>query len=207
MITIAAFKWVPDFARGFVRDLRLRWALEEAGLAYDVDLIDADKQKSDEYRIWQPFAQVPAYRDDEVELFESGAILLHLARTSEALASQEATGQARVSAWVFAALNSIEPQAQTYIHMRDAGDADLKTAITDKLNNRLKQLSDALGDKDYLEGSFSVGDIAMTTVLREVAAEEALAEFPVLVAYIDRNEARPAFQKALSDQLADFDRT
>ncbi|QIE47818.1 glutathione S-transferase family protein (plasmid) [Pseudohalocynthiibacter aestuariivivens] len=206
MITISAFICVPDFARGFVRDIRLRWALEEAGLAYDVELIDAERQKSEAYRAWQPFAQVPAYRDDDVELFESGAILLHLGGMSETLLPPDPAGQSRASAWFFAALNSIEPHAQNYIHMRAAGDSHLKAAITDKLYTRLRQLSDALGNNDYLEGRFSVGDIAMTTVLREAAAEGALAEFTNLVAYVDRNEARPAFQKALSDQLADFGR-
>lgn len=141
-----------------------------------------------------------------MELFESGAIILYLARFSETLSPPDPAGQARASAWVFAALNSIEPNAQTYIHMWDAGDDDLKTSITNTLNTRLRQLSDALDDKDYLEGRFSVGDIAMATVLREVAAEDALAEFSTLVVYVNRNEARLAFQKALSDQLADLDR-
>lgn len=205
MITIAAFKWVPDLARGFVRDLRLRWALEEAGILYEVELIDGEMRKSETYRQWQPFGQVPAYRDDEVELFESGAIVLHIAAMSETLAPTDRSGQARIAAWVFAALNSIEPQAQNYIHMRDAVSEDLKKAITAKLHDRLNALSDRLGDVDYLENRFTTADIAMTTVLRELAAEEALSGFPRLQAYVDRNEARPAFKKALSDQLADFD--
>ncbi|WP_114390051.1 glutathione S-transferase family protein [Notoacmeibacter marinus] len=206
MITIAAFKWVPDFARGFVRDLRLRWALEEAGILYEVQLIDGERQKSDEYRQWQPFGQVPAYRDDEVELFESGAIVLHIAAMSKSLAPADRSGQARVASWVFAALNSIEPHAQNYIHLRDAVSEELKKAITAKLHDRLNALSDRLGDEDYLENRFTAADIVMTTVLRELAAESALSGFPRLQAYVDRNEARPAFQKALSDQLADFDR-
>ena len=205
MITIAAFKWVPDLARGFVRDLRLRWALEEAGILYEVELIDGEMRKSETYRQWHPFGQVPAYRDDEVELFESGAIVLHIAAMSETLAPTDRSGQARIAAWVFAALISIEPQAQNYIHMRDAVSEDLKKAITAKLHDRLNALSDRLGDVDYLENRFTAADIAMTTVLRELAAEEALSGFPRLQAYVDRNEARPAFKKALSDQLADFD--
>tara|TARA_R100000935_G_scaffold6185_1_gene13639 strand:+ start:6067 stop:6687 length:621 start_codon:yes stop_codon:yes gene_type:complete len=206
MVTISAFKWVPDFARGFVRDLRLRWALEEAGIPYEVELIDAEIQKTDLYRQWQPFGQVPAYRDDEVELFESGAIILHIAAKSKVLGSSRQLKQAQVTAWVFAALNSIEPQAQDYIHLRDAVSEDLKKAMTAKLHERLLALENNLGTKHYLEGAFTAGDIAMTTVLREVAAEGALSDFPSLQAYVDRNEARPAFQKAMSDQLADFDR-
>ncbi|WP_306259845.1 glutathione S-transferase family protein [Pararhizobium sp. IMCC21322] len=206
MITIAAFKWVPDFARGFVRDLRLRWALEEAGIPYEVELIDSEMQKSETYRQWQPFGQVPAYRDEEVELFESGAIVLHIAATSKALAPADHPGQAQVAAWVFAALNSVEPRAQNYIHLRNAVSEDLQKAITAKLHDRLNALSDRLGDEDYLEGRFTAADIVMTTVLRELAAEEALSGFPRLQAYVDRNEGRVAFQKALSDQLADFDR-
>lgn len=206
MVTISAFKWVPDFARGFVRDLRLRWALEEAGIPYEVELIDAEIQKTDLYRQWQPFGQVPAYRDDEVELFESGAIILHIAAKSKVLGSSRQVKQAQVTAWVFAALNSIEPQAQNYIHLRDAVSEDLKKAMTAKLHERLLALENNLGAKHYLEGAFTAGDIAMTTVLREVAAEGALSDFPSLQAYVDRNEARPAFQKAMSDQLADFDR-
>lgn len=205
MITITAFKWVPDFARGFVRDLRLRWALEEAGIPYEVEWIDGETQKSEGYRQWQPFGQVPAYRDDEVELFESGAIVLHIAAMSEALAPADRPGQARVAAWVFAALNSIEPQAQNYIHLRDAVSEDLKKAITANLHDRLNALAGRLGGEEYLEVRFTAADIVMTTVLRELAAEEALSEFPRLQAYVDRNEARPAFQQALSDQLADFD--
>lgn len=206
MVTISAFKWVPGFARGFVRDLRLRWALEEAGIPYVVELIDGEIRKSDLYRQWQPFGQVPAYRDDEVELFESGAIILHIAAKSKVLGSTSRVGQAQVTAWVFAALNSIEPQAQTYIHLRDAVSEDLKKAMTANLRERLLALENNLGTKHYLEGAFTVGDIAMTTVLREVSAEGALSDFPNLQAYVDRNEARPAFQKAMSDQLADFDR-
>lgn len=113
MPTIVAFKWVPDFARGFVRDLRLRWALEEAGIPYEVELIDGETQKSDLYLKWQPFGQVPAFRDGEVELFESGAIILHIATTSKALGPTDQAAQAKIAAWVFAALNSIEPHAQT----------------------------------------------------------------------------------------------
>ena len=206
MVTISAFKWVPDFARGFVRDLRLRWALEEAGIPYEVELIDGEIQKSDLYRQWQPFGQVPAYRDNEVEMFESGAIILHIAAKSKVLGSTCQVKQAQVTAWVFAALNSIEPQAQTYIHLRDAVSEDMKKAMTAKLHERLLALENTLGTKQYLEGAFTVGDIAMTTVLREVAAEGELSDFPSLQAYVDRNEARPAFQKAMSDQLADFDR-
>jgi glutathione S-transferase len=120
-IHVSAFRWVPPFAQGYVKDLRVRWALEEAGMPYEASLIGAQDQASDQYRQWQPFGQVPAYRDGEVDMFESGAIVLHLAARSQALAPGDAAGRARVTSWVLAALNSIEPHAHNLIHFDDAG--------------------------------------------------------------------------------------
>lgn len=208
-IQVTAFRWVPLFAQGYVKDLRVRWALEEAGFPYEATLIDAQDQVSDSYRRWQPFGQVPAYKDDEVEMFESGAIVLHLAEKSEALAPKDAAGRARVSTWVMAALNSIEPNAQNLIHFNDA-DADAAWAkerhsqLATKLDKRLAALSDWLGDRDFLEERFTAGDLIMTTVLRELVDCGALSQFANLDDYRRRCEARPAFHRALEAQMEPF---
>lgn len=208
-IQVTAFRWVPLFAQGYVKDLRVRWALEEAGFPYEATLIDAQDQVSDSYRRWQPFGQVPAYKDDEVEMFESGAIVLHLAEKSEALAPKDAAGRARVSTWVMAALNSIEPYAQNLIHFNDA-DADAAWAkerhsqLATKLDKRLAALSDWLGDRDFLEERFTAGDLIMTTVLRELVDCGALSQFANLDDYRRRCEARPAFHRALEAQMEPF---
>ena len=205
-IQFTAFRWVPPFAQGWVRDLRIRWALEEAGLPYEVVLID---NATENYRDWQPFGQVPAYRDDKVEMFESGAIVLRLAGMSEKLAPRTEAGLARVSTWIFAALNSIEPQAQTLVQLDGfyAGEAwteGRRPSAQANLDARLTSLSKALGDKAYLEGRFTAGDIMMATVLRELEECGALKTFPNLDAYRARCLARPAFAKALEDQLQTF---
>jgi glutathione S-transferase len=207
MIQVSAFRWVPAFAQGYVRDLRVRWALEEAGLAYQTVLIDAAVQNSAGYRRWQPFGQVPAYRDGEVEIFESGAIVLHVAARSVALMPQDAAGRARVMTWVLAALNSIEPATRNLIDIEDSGDAwpQAPRARAEALvNERLASLSAWLGANDYLEKQFSAGDLMMTTVLRELGDSPILAKFPTLAAYFRRCEARPAFVRALAAQMRDF---
>ncbi|HZL00596.1 MAG TPA: glutathione S-transferase family protein [Caulobacteraceae bacterium] len=200
-IEVTAFRWVPTFAQGYVRDLRVRWALEEAGLAYEARLIGGEARGSEDYRAWQPFGQVPAYRDGEVEMFESGAIVLHIAAKSEALAPSDAAGRARVASWVFAAMNSIEPQAQNFLHIEEpAPRPRLEAALT----LRLEALSAWLGDKDCLEGRFTAGDLMMTTVLRELVDCGMLARFANLDAYRRRCEGRPAFGRALEAQLRVF---
>jgi glutathione S-transferase len=208
-IELTAFRWVPPFAQGYVRDLRIRWALEEAGLPYDVKLIDPEIQASESYRQWQPFGQVPAYRDDTVEMFESGAIVLHIATKSEALSPRDEAGRARVTSWVVAALNSIEPFAQNFIqiaefHAGEAGPEAQRAQAEALLNNRLAGLSAWLGEKDYLEGRFTAGDLIMTTVLRELVDCGALARFANLDAYRRRGEARPAFGRAMEGQMQPF---
>jgi glutathione S-transferase len=196
-IEVSAFRWVPAFAQGYVPDLRVRWALEEAGLAYGAALVDQQLCQSADYRRWQPFGQVPAYRDGEVELFESGAIVLHIAAKSDALAPKDEAGRARVTAWVIAALNSVEPFAQIVIQLKESRAEAL-------LNSRLASLSAWLDGKDYLEGRFSAGDLIMTTVLRELVNSGTLARFPVLDGYRQRCEARPAFKRALEAQMQVF---
>jgi glutathione S-transferase len=201
---VTAFRWVPSFAQGYVKDLRIRWALEEAGQAYEVVFAEP----TDKYRQWQPFGQVPAYRDDEVFLFESGAILLHLASKYEALAPADVAGRARVSTWVFAALNSIEPHAQNFIRATDSMDEawakERQPHWEALLTGRLEALAAWLGDKDYLEGRFTAGDLVMTTVIRELVDSGMLARFPSLDAYRLRCEARPAFARAMAAHMAPF---
>lgn len=208
-IEVTAFRWVPPFAQGYVRDLRVRWALEEAGLPYEAKLIDRQIQTSHAYRQQQPFAQVPAYKDDDVEMFESGAIVLYLADKSEALAPKDPAGRARVITWVVAALNSIEPWVQNFVHLDafHAGEAwtkERRPQVEAMVNERLAQLSAWLDGRDYLEGRFTAGDLMMTTVLRELVDSGVLAKFPILDAYRGRCEARPAFGRAMEAQLQPF---
>ncbi|MDB5973111.1 MAG: glutathione S-transferase family protein [Hydrocarboniphaga sp.] len=208
-ITVTAFRWVPPFAQGLVRDLRVRWALEEAGLPYTAKLIGPEDQASAEYREWQPFGQVPAFAQDGLELFESGAIVLHIAEQSEALMPNDAAGRARVKTWLFAALNSIEPAVQelTVIDLFHSGAEWTKARrpqVEDRVRSRLGALAAWLGERDYLEGRYTAADLLMVTVLRNLRHTDLLTQVPTIKAYCERCEARPAFQKALRDQLADF---
>ena len=210
MIEVSAFKWVPPFARGLVRDLRVRWALEEAGLPYRARLIDFDDRETAAYRALQPFGQVPVYRDGELAMFESGAIVLHIAAGAPALMPPDQDGRARATAWLFAALNSIEPPIQNLAEL-DLFNADQEWArlrrpgLVAFVEQRLGELAASLGDRDYLEaGGFTAGDLMMVTVLRNLRHTDLMAKFPTLAAYQARCEARPAFQKALAAQLGDF---
>ncbi len=208
-IQISAFKWVPPFAEGYVKDLRIRWALEEAGLPYETVLLGEGDSDGAVYRAWQPFGQVPAYKDDEVELFESGSILLHIASKSEALAPRDTQGKARVATWVIAALNSIEPQVQNLVfldlfHEGEAWTEERRPQAEAMLAKRLTSLATWLGDNNYLEDRFTAGDLMMTTVLRDLREYEILSRFPTLQAYRKRCEARPAFARALDAQSADY---
>jgi glutathione S-transferase len=210
MITISAFKWVPPFAQGVVRDLRVRWALEEAGLPYEAKLIDPDVQASAEYRALQPFGQVPIFEENGLKLFESGAIVLHIASRSEALLPADAAGKARAMTWVFAALNTIEIRVQQLAEI-DLFNADKEWAklhrpdVEKATLRRLHELATSLGDREYLEGRFTVGDLMMTTVLRTLRHTNLLDAEPKLKAYKERCEARPAFQRALKAQMAAFE--
>ncbi len=208
-IQVTAFRWVPPFAQGYVRDLRVRWALEEAGLPYEATLIDPQIQGSESYREWQPFGQVPAYKDGQVEMFESGAIVLHIANKSEALAPMDEAGRARVTTWVLAALNSVEPHVQNLVHLDvfHAGEAwtkERRPQAEAMLEARLAALGAWLGGKEYLEDRFTAGDLMMTTVLRELVDSGVLARFPTLDAYRRRCEARPTFGRALEAQMQPF---
>lgn len=209
-VTISAFKWVPPFAQGNVRDLRVRWALEEAGIAYETQLIDGSDQKSETYRSAQPFGQVPTYRCGDLTLFESGAIVLHVAERSETLLPSEPGARARAVAWVFAALNSIEIHVQQLaeIDLFHAGEdwaAQRRPGVLAMIKVRLAELAERLGERRYLEGEFTAGDLMMSAVLRILRHTNVLDDFPTLAAYQSRCEARPAFRRALAAQMNDFE--
>jgi glutathione S-transferase len=211
MITITAFNWVPPFAQGLVRDLRVRWALEEAGLPPSVQLIEAADQESPQYRALQPFGQVPALREGDFALFESGAIVLHVGARSEVLLPAEPDQRARAVTWVLAALNTVEVPIQqlAVIDLFHAGKewARLRRPeVEASVRKRLAELSAWLGDRDYLEKRFTAGDLLMGSVLRGLRHTDLVANEPNLAAYLARCEARPAFRKALADQMAAFAR-
>jgi glutathione S-transferase len=210
MIQVTAFKWVPPFAQGSVRDIRVRWALEEAGLGYDDQLIGFEDQATPAYRAMQPFGQVPAYRDDSVEMFESGAIVLWIAQGSDQLMPADDAGRAMVMTWLFAAMNSVEPFVAELATI-DLFNADKDWAkarrpeVETFLRKRLGDLQTALGERRWFAADrFSAADILMTHVLRDLRHTDILADFPVLTAYVARCEARPAFKRALEDQLKPF---
>ena len=209
MITISAFRWVPPFAHGLVRDLRVRWALEEAGLPYEVRLIGPQEQKSDDYRALQPFGQVPTYEDDDMKLFESGAIVMHIAETSEALMPRDANGRARARTWMFAALNTLEPQVQQLaaidlFYPAEEWAKARRPGVERTVRKRLDELQVSMKGRDYLEDRFTAGDLLMVTVLRNLRQTEILKGYPALSAYRERCEARPAFARALAAQMAPF---
>jgi glutathione S-transferase len=210
MVTISAFKSVPDFARGQVRDLRVRWALEEAGLAYETRLLEQGDQDEPEYRALQPFGQVPIFEEDGLVLFESGAIVLHIGERSEALLPQEPAARARAVQWLVAALNSIEPHVMNVVlidilYANQEWAKLRRPSAVEFLERRLSQLSRALGEKPYLDGGrFTAGDLIMVTVLRALEHTDILSRDGRLAAYLERCTARAAFKRALDAQLQDF---
>ncbi len=210
MINCYAFRWVPPFARGLVRDLRVRWALEEAGLPYDAKLIGPPDQGSPDYRARQPFGQVPYFEEDGRALFESGAIVLHIGERSVALLPKDDVERARAVTWLLAALNTIEVVVQQLAELDlffpDEQWAKLRRPLVEQaVRKRLAELAAALGDRQYLEDRFTAGDLMMTTVLRILRQTKLVEEQPRLAAYQARCEARPAFQRALRAQLAAFE--
>jgi glutathione S-transferase len=213
MIKVSAFRNVPPFARGLVRDLRVRWALEEAGLPYETRLLGPGDQGSKAYRALQPFGQVPAYEEDGgLSLFESGAIVLYIAEKSEALMPRDEKGRLRTTTWMFAALNSIEPQitnltAIDLFHAKEDWAKQRRPGVLQLVQSRLNALADWLNGRDYLEDRFTAADLLMTTVLRIPRHCDLIAQIPVLESYRLRCEARPAFKKALAAQMADFTET
>lgn len=200
-ITIWTYDWVPEGPRGFVRDLRLRWACEEAGLPYSVRTIPFDDRETN-HLDRQPFGQVPMLEDGDVALFESGAGLIHLARKSETLMPRDAVGEAEVLQWVLGALNSVEMVSVPWWFLTITGDVD--NALAGWMDQRLGQLETVLAEREWLAaGRFTAADLIMADVLR-VARVRAHGERPATEAYVARVTARPAFAKAHADQLAYF---
>jgi glutathione S-transferase len=210
MITISAFKWVPGFAEGQVRDLRARWALEEAGLRYRTRLLAQGDQDKPEYRALQPFGQVPILEENGFVLFETGAIVLYVGERSETLLPKDPAARARATQWLIAALNSIEPFVMN-VALIDLFYADQEWAklrrpgAVEFVRRRLSALSTSLGAKPYLDGDrFTAGDLMMTTVLRILKHTDIVTSDGRLAAYLERCTARPAFKRALDAQLGDF---
>ena len=207
---ITGLRWVPDFAKGLVRDLRARWAFEETGTEYDVRLLDLPDNKKDPHRALQPFGQVPTYQDDELALFESGAIVLRIGDRYGGLLPKDGPARDHAVQWAFAALNSVEP-AVFDILACDVFEADKPWArdrrvlVAATMRGRLADLSNALGERDWLDGGFTVGDLLMVSVLRQLRHTDLVAGHANLANYVARGEARPAFVKALNDQMAAFD--
>jgi glutathione S-transferase len=210
MITISAFKWVPEFAHGHVKDIRVRWALEEAGLPYAVQPLGQGDQDKPEYRAMQPFGQVPVFMEDGLVLFESGAIVLHIGERSAALLPPEPGARARAMQWAFAALNSIEPftaqlAAIDVFYPEEAWAKLRRPSLDGFVRHRINSLATSLGQKDYLDGDrFTAGDLLMATVLRGLGHTDIVEAHAGLAAYVARCTARPAFVRALAAQIGDF---
>jgi glutathione S-transferase len=210
MITLTTYKWVPDFAAPLMRAFRVRWALEEAALPYDVRTVAlGPEQKSSEHLARQPFGQAPAIEEDGLALFESGAIALYVAEKNQKLLPKDRIERERATAWVFAALNSVEIWIQQlasldFFHAKEEWAKAWRPQIEKMVQDRLGMLEKALDRKDYLEGNFTVGDLMMADVLRILDHTELLAAYPRLSAYKRRCEARPAFQRAMKAQIDGF---
>jgi glutathione S-transferase len=202
---LTVFKWSPDGGKGMARDMRVRWALEEVGQDYEVRFVTFKQMKAPEHRARQPFGQIPAYEEDGLRLFESGAIIHHLAQTHAGLLPEEPDARARAVTWMFAAVSTVEPPIveREQADFTDPGQPWFSPArlefLDDRIRTRLGELSDFLGDRDWLDGGFSAGDLMMVLVLRRADAA-LVAEFPNLAAYIARAEARPAYQRAYAAQ-------
>jgi glutathione S-transferase len=206
-ITITPFERSPDGGRGLARDTRVRWALEEVGQPYEVELVSFTAMKEPAHLALHPFGQIPTCRDGDLVLFETGAIVLHIAERHEGLLPGDTNARARAITWMFAALNTVEPPILELTTARLLeGDkpwsAQRMPLIEDRIRNRLGQLSRRLGDADWLDGGFSAGDLMMVSVLLRSRASRLLDEFPNLDAYLARGEARPAYQRAFAAQLA-----
>ncbi len=205
-ITITAFEKSPDGGRGLARDTRVRWALEEAGLPYDVRLVSFKTMKEPAHLAVHPFGQIPTYEEDGLAIFETGAIVFHIATHYPGLLPDEAHGRARAITWIFAALNTVEPpilelQTAKIMEGNKPWTPERLPTVMDAIRVRLKQLADFLGDRDWLDGGFTAGDLMMVSVLLRLRASGLLDEFPTLAAYVARGEARPAYKRAFADQL------
>ncbi|GGE14565.1 glutathione S-transferase family protein [Rhizobium anhuiense] len=208
-ITITAFEHSPDRGKGLARDMRVRWALEEVGLPYDIRLVSFKAMREPAHLRLQPFGQIPTYEEGDLALFESGAIVFHIAERHAGLLPEDANARARAIAWMFAALNTIEPsifdRALARILERDEPWYEQRLhALEVSIRKRLDDLSRRLGDADWLDGAFSAGDLLMVTVLLRLKGSDILDDHPNLSAYVARGEARPAYKRAFAAQLAVF---
>ncbi|MEN3974719.1 glutathione S-transferase family protein [Emcibacter sp. SYSU 3D8] len=208
-ITITAFAASPDRGRGLARDMRVRWALEEVGQPYEVRLVSFQEMQQPAHLALNPFGQIPTYEEDGLVLFESGAIVLHIAQRHAGLLPIDANARARAIMWMFAALGTVEPpivdlEQSEYIEGDRAWFAERRPMIEARIRKRLDELAERLGDADWLDGGFSAADLLMVLVLRRLEGSGILQDYPTLSAYIARGEARPAYKRAFADQLAVF---
>ena len=208
--TITAFEASPDRGRGLARDMHVRWALEEVGQPYDVRLVSFAAMKEPAHKALQPFGQIPTYEEGALALFESGAIVLHIAETHDGLLPTDANARARAISWMFAAVSTIEPvvvqrEVSILIEKDKAWHQERLALVIDRIRDRLDDLSARLGEADWLDGDFSAGDLMMVEVLRRLRGSDVLEDYPNLQAYVDRGEARPAFRRAFEAQLAVFE--
>jgi len=207
--TITAFARSPDRGQGLARDMRVRWALEEVGQPYDVRLVSFSEMKEPAHRALHPFGQIPTYEEDDLALFESGAIVFHIAERHSGLLPDDAKARARAITWMFAALNTVEPpildrEFATLTERDKTWYGERLPILEDRVRVRLGELSSRLGNADWLDAAFSAGDLLMVTVLRRLSGSGLLEGYPKLSAYVARAEARPAYKRAFDDQLAVF---
>ena len=210
--TITAFERSPDRGRGLARDMRVRWALEEVGQPYDVRLLSFSEMKEPAHRKLHPFGQIPTYEEGDLTLFESGAIILHIAERHAGLLPSDPNARMRAIAWMFASLSTVEPpiverSMATILERGKSWYEERLVMLDERVHTRLSELSHRLGDAEWLDGAFSVGDLMMVTVLRRLDSSGLLAKYPIVSAYIARGEARPAYQRAFAAQLAVFNGT
>lgn len=206
-ITITAFERSPDGGKGLARDTRVRWALEEVGQPYKVRLVSFDAMKEPAHLALHPFGQIPTYEEGDLGLFETGAIVFHVAQRHAGLLPDDANGRARAITWMFAALSTVEPpilelQTAALVESDKSWSTQRMPLVRDRIRGRLGQLSRRLGDTDWLDGAFSAGDLMMVSVLLRLRASGLLDEYPNLSAYVARGEARPAYKRAFAAQLA-----
>jgi len=207
--TITAFEQSPDRGSGQARDMRVRWALEEVGQPYDVRLVSFSQMKEPAHRALHPFGQIPTYEEGDLALFESGAIVFHIAERHAGLLPDDANARARAITWMFAALSTLEPpilelQNAVVLERGESWHSQRLPMVEDRIRDRLGALSDRLADADWLDGAFSAGDLMMVGVLRRLHRSGLLNEYPNLAAYVARGEVRPAFKRAFDAQLAVF---
>lgn len=209
MITITAFERSPDGGKGLARDMRVRWALEEVGQPYDVRLLSFKAMKEPAHLALNPFGQIPTYEEGDLALFESGAIVLHIAEHHAGLLPDDANARARAISWIFAALTTMEEpivdrEAARHLEGDKPWYRQRLLVVEERIRKRLRELSDRLGDADWLDGAFSAGDLEMVSVLLRLKGSGLLNEYPNLTAYVARGEARPAYKRAFDAQLAVF---